>query len=95
MKKEIVILKRILPILLENPSIMFGFDTSREDIDYVLERGRIPIRMLQNLGGDNFFLANSKKLKLKIREAKAIDFYLQYKLRNDELELKALFPFLE
>lgn len=93
-EKTLKILKKILPKLLKNPNLMFGHDTSSEEVDYVVENGKLPINMLENLGGDNFFVLYAKKFEITEEEGKMLDFYLEHKIRKDAEELKKLFPFL-
>lgn len=88
------LLKRVLPKLLENPKIMFGHDTSSEEVDYVVENGKLPISTLENLGGDHFFVSYAEKFGITEEQGKILDFYLEQKIREEEKDLKKIFPFL-
>ena len=88
------LLKRILPKLLKNPKIMFGHDTSSEEVDYVVENGKISISTLENLGGDHFFVSYAEKFGITEEEGKILDFYLENKIREEEKDIKKIFPFI-
>lgn len=88
------LLKRILPKLLKNPKIMFGHDISSEEVDYVVENGKISISTLENLGGDHFFVSYAEKFGITEEEGKILDFYLENKIREEEKDIKKIFPFI-
>jgi len=88
------LLKKILPRLLKNPKLMFGHDTSSEEVDYVVENGKLPINTLENLGGDHFFVLYAEKFGITEEEGKILDFYSENRIRDEEEDLKKIFPFL-
>ena len=88
------LLKRILPKLLENPKLMFGHDTSPEEIDYVVKNSKLPISTLENLGGDHFFVLYAEKFGITEEEGKILDFYLEHRIRKEKEDIKKIFPFL-
>ncbi len=96
MEKEIIdLLSIILPILLKNPRQMFGHDTSEKEVDEVIKTGKLPIGVLQNLGGDHFFLLYADKFNISEENGRDLDFYLEHRIKRDEEEIKRRFPFLE
>lgn len=96
MNRQILkILDEILPKLIRNPKLMFGHDTSSEEVDYVINNGKLPIRMLENLGGDHFFVLYAEEFGMKQKEGELLDFYLEHKTHEDVEELKKMFAFLE
>ena len=88
------LLKRVLPKLIENPKLMFGHDTNSEEVDYVVENGKISISTLENLGGDHFFVSYAEKFGMTEEEGKILDFYLENKIREEEKDIKKIFPFI-
>jgi len=73
---------------------MFGHDTSSEEVDYVVENGKISISTLENLGGDHFFVSYAEKFGITEEEGKILDFYLENKIREEEKDIKKIFPFI-
>ena len=95
MEREIRnLLNKILPRLLENPKLMFGYDTSKKEVDEIIETGKLPIEVLQNLGGDHFFLLHADKFDITKEDRRDLDFYLEHRIKKDENEIKEIFEFL-
>lgn len=82
-KKFLPILKKILPILLKNPDCMWGHDTSLNEIEEIKDKNKIPLYILENLGGDHFFLIHAAKFGLRQRDGDELDFYLERELRDN------------
>jgi len=93
-EKILRLLKRVLPKILENPKLMSGHDTSPEEVEYVVENGKIHISTLENLGGDHFFVSYAEKFGITEKEGEILDFYLENKIREEEKDIKKIFTFV-
>ena len=88
-------LKKILPVLIKKPDLMFGHDTSNKEVEYVEEHSKLPVQILENLGGDHFFHLYAEKFSLSPDEGDILDKYLYSQIKGDKLSLKKLFDYLE
>jgi hypothetical protein len=50
----IKILKKVLPRLIEHPSMMEGCDVSHEEIKEIIKTKQLPLEILKHLAGDTF-----------------------------------------
>jgi len=94
LKHIINLLKKIFPVLLENPNIMRGCDISDDEIDRIIERRELSLGVLQYVAGDRFFENFYNDININLKEAKILAAFL-YKDSSYYIDdLKKEFPFI-
>lgn len=89
------LLRRTIPKLLENPDLVRAHNTTVEEVEDVRKSKKIPVQILENIGGDHFFLMYGGEFGLSERKGEVLDFYLQRKAKKEFEELRKLFPYVE
>ncbi|HTY44270.1 MAG TPA: hypothetical protein VMC80_03435 [Patescibacteria group bacterium] len=89
------ILKKVLPKLIYNPSIMEGCDVSSEEIDEIIRTRELPINVLEHISGDTFFEVYFDEFEITENEAREIALFLQKTARHYLEELQKEFPFIK
>lgn len=91
------LLRKVIPIIMDQPEMMDGYDISWKELTYIIEKKKLPLEVFLHVGGDNaFFFANAKKLGITMREAQKLKNYFQNLEPEKEINyLKRLFTCIE
>ena len=95
LKEIIKLLKKCLPIILENPRIITGCDISEEEIEDILENKQISLEVLQHVAGDRFFETYHEEVNLIEKEANEVARFLHMSAPHLLDEMKEELPYLK
>jgi len=91
----IEILRKVLPKILENPSIISGCDVYEDEINEIEDNQIISLEVMEYLAGDEFFSIYNEDVGINEEEAEEITKFLFHSARNFFEELKEEFPYIE
>jgi len=91
------LLKRVIPKIMVEPTIMKGYDISNKELFYIIETKKLPLDVFLHVSGDYaFFFAEAGKLGITAKEARQLKQYFENIEPEKEINhLKKLFPFIE
>lgn len=73
-----------IKVVLKNPEIMLGLDTTLQEVELIIDSKKIPLSKLHGLGSDYFFFHKHGKLRISENEGKLLDnFFYQINLNKD------------
>ena len=95
LNRIVKILKRVLPKLIANPSILIGHDVSYEEAENIMETKSLSLELLEHPAGDNFFELYSDRFGITEEEAGEMSRFLQKTAKHYLKELQRKFPFIK
>ena len=95
LKEMIELLKKVFPILLNNPKIMTGNDISEDEIMDIMKTRQLSLSVLHHVAGDDFFQIYHDELNINEEDAKKVAQFLYRSAPYFIDELKEEIPYIK